>query len=105
MPLYSYDCESCGPFTDWRSMSEAAAPVDCPNCQAPAPRAVSSPFLANMDPGNRIAHQRNEKSAHEPRIEAREKGGHSAHKGHKHPHRHGCGGHSHGHGRPWMIGH
>ena len=105
MPLYSYDCEGCGPFTDWRPMSEAATPVSCPTCRAPAPRAISAPFFANMDPGTRLAHPRTEKSAHEPRVQTREEGRHSDHRGHEHPHRHGCGGHSHGHGRPWMIGH
>jgi len=104
MPIYAYDCEGCGSFTDWQSMSQAAEPAACPQCASLAPRTVSAPFIANMNPNNRIAHQRNEKSAHEPQ-EVVGKQGHHGHKGHSHPHRHGTHGHSHGHGRPWMIGH
>lgn len=105
MPLYDYACGTCGPFRDWRPMSEARAPVDCPVCAEPSRRTVTAPFLANMNPHNRIAHQRNEKSADQPQV-VRKSDGHDAG---AHPHRH-CGhghkpGHSHGHGRPWMIGH
>ena len=101
MPLYTYACEGCGPFSAWQSMSRAADPAACPGCDEPAPRAISAPFLANMDPNNRVAHQRNEKSAHEPQTATRQqldregakRGGHGHH------------GHKHHANRPWMIGH
>ncbi len=101
MPLYIYACEDCGPFSDWRPMSQAADPASCPHCDELAPRTISAPFLANMDPNNRIAHQRNEKSAHEPRVAAREQlDRHGAKRG-----AHGHQGHKHHAARPWMIGH
>ena len=114
MPIYGYDYQACGPFTDMQPMSRASEPMPCPECGEPAPRGISAPFVANMDPNNRIAHQRNEKSAHEPRVASGTPGGH----GHPHSHPHGHG-HSHGarrntglgeglrntHTRPWSIGH
>ena len=104
MPLYDYHCPTCGDFRAWRRMSEAGTPVDCPTCDAAASRAVVAPNLALMNPHNRIAHQRNEKSAHEPRVESRRQQDrpHSHGHGHSHHHHHH---HGHGGGRPWMIGH
>ena len=110
MPLYDYHCEACGPFRSWEAMSAAELAIPCPDCAETAPRSVSAPFLANMDPHNRIAHQRNEKSAHEPEVTTRKQ---MNKRGRKHPHAGGCQHHGHGHhhgqhhggGRPWMIGH
>ena len=107
MPLYDYACSDCGPFREWQSMSAAAMPVDCPACGDTAPRAITAPFIANMNPHNRIAHQRNEKSADEPQVRSGKQVMNSGKKrsgsGH---HRHGHHGHSHAHhGRPWMVGH
>jgi len=91
-------------------MSAATVPADCPSCGAPAPRAITAPFIANMNPHNRIAHQRNEKSADEPVVRSAEqvmragkKRSSGAGAGHRHHGHHGHG-HAH-HGRPWMIGH
>ena len=114
MPLYDYACERCGEFRDWRSMSQCSDPAICPVCGGVAPRIVSAPYIANMNPNSRIAHQRNEKSADAPEVmngkemdrlgakRAGARGGHDhAHGHHGHAHRRG-----HGHsGRPWMIGH
>ncbi len=110
MPIYGYDCEACGPFTDMQPMSRSSEPMPCPDCGKPAPRGISAPFIANMDPNNRIAHQRNEKSAHEPRVASGQPGGHSH--GHDHGHSHGTRrntglgeGLHNTHSRPWSIGH
>ena len=107
MPLYDYACSDCGSFREWQSMSAAAIPADCPACGDPAPRAITAHFIANMSPHNRIAHQRNEKSADEPQVRS---GEHVMRTGKKRSgaghHHHGHHGHSHGHqGRPWMVGH
>ena len=106
MPLYDYACDRCGPFSDWRPMREAADPADCPGCGGTAPRMVSAPFVARMNPHDRVAHQRNEKSAHEPGVVRKKTHDRDPD---AHPHRHGGHahglGHSHGRGRPWMIGH
>jgi putative FmdB family regulatory protein len=73
MPLYDYECRRCGPFREWRSMSDYAKTVDCPECQRPAARSVATPALG-MDAGLRKAHAINEKSAHEPRVVRRRRG-------------------------------
>jgi putative FmdB family regulatory protein len=111
MPLYDYGCGTCGPFREWRSMSEWEAEVACPNCALPAPRLAAAPMLAVLSPNNRIAQERNERSAHEPKVVRRE----DLPQDHRH--------HGHGHGvnplikqqfgdvhkgppdRQWMVGH
>ncbi|MFO1351369.1 MAG: zinc ribbon domain-containing protein [Gammaproteobacteria bacterium] len=106
MPTYDFHCEECGDFAEQRPMSASSEPTVCPICHGAARRVIAAPFLATMKGHNRIAHARNEKSAHEPRVMRREQleGGHSAH-GHRHH------GHEHSHShyqqspRPWMIGH
>jgi len=95
MPLYDYHCPECGTFRAWRSMREAREPAPCPDCERPGGRAMAAPSLALMAGDRRIAHQRNEKSAHEPRLESR-----PAPSDHGHHHHH-----HHKGGRPWMIGH
>jgi len=72
MPLYDYECSSCGPFREWRSMSEWDADIPCPDCSLPAPRQAAAPMLAVLSTNNRIAHERNERSAHEPKVVRRE---------------------------------
>ncbi|WP_282605729.1 zinc ribbon domain-containing protein [Pelagibius sp. Alg239-R121] len=108
MPIYDYTCTNCGPFTEWQSMSLSAAPFPCPTCDRQSERALSAPYIANMDPFNRIAHQRNEKSADTPKMSstpsANDEGGSSKHKGHACSGHHGHK-HKHGPSRPWMIGH
>lgn len=66
MPLYDYRCEQCGTFSALRKMSEASDAVAC-ECGEMAARIITAPYLALMDRATRIAKQRNEKSAHEPR--------------------------------------
>ena len=106
MPVYSYDCTRCGEFEDWRSMSEASDPSACPDCGALAPRAISAPNLATMPRNNRIAHERNEKSADEPRVMSREQHQRMGRtRSHDHHHHNGKA-HAHrSNGRPWMVGH
>ena len=110
MPRYDYSCERCGSFEAWRPMSEYSAPSDCPSCGNPSPRKVTAPFIADMNPHTRIAHERNEKSAHEPRVMSRgemNRLGTKRSGGATHHHHHGHGSHAHHRhsGRPWMIGH
>ena len=116
MPLYEYDCGQCGTFTELQSMSSSADPMACPDCGGLSERAVCTPFIANMDPHNRIAHQRNEKSANEPMVSSGlppgKPHGHGHGHGHSHGHSHGHGkqrglgsGLQHSHGRPWAMGH
>jgi putative FmdB family regulatory protein len=107
MPLYDYGCETCGPFREWRSMSEWQALVPCPSCSLPAPRLAASPMLAVLSSNNRIAHERNERSAHEPKVVRRED------LPHRHHHRSVSplikqqfgDVHESPPSRPWMVGH
>ena len=100
MPLYDYQCDSCGPFREWNAMSEWSAPMPCPRCDTRAERRVTAPFIANMNPHSRIAHERNEKSAHEPRVVRKTRKDPAKHGG-----SHGRHLHVHRGSRPWMIGH
>ena len=106
MPIYGYECEACGPFSEMQRMSRSSEPMPCPDCGKSAPRSISAPFIANMDPNNRIAYQRNEKSAHEPKVKSGMAGGHSH--SHSNGRIRGLGDglhHAHKHGRPWSVGH
>ena len=92
MPLYGYDCPRCGPFSAWGSMAAHEQPADCPCCGGASPRMVAAPNLSCANPTVRLAHQRNERSAHEPRLVTHEQlhGRHGAHghdQGHAHAHR------------------
>lgn len=94
MPLYEFDCQSCGTFEKFRSMSETSKPMFCPTCQAEAKRIYS---VAGLIMTPQSLRSRIEQSA-EPRIVNRSEVKHS----HTHKHNHN---HHHDHGRPWMIGH
>jgi len=85
MPLYDYGCRTCGPFREWRSMSEWEAKVQCPSCSLPASRLAAAPMLGVLSPNKRILHERNERSAHEPKVVRREDLP-GDHRHHKHDH-------------------
>lgn len=103
MPLYEYQCVSCGPFTELRAMKDRNALANCPGCAQAGERLISLPGLRQVSAATRQAHSRNERSAHEPRLVRRE----SAPSAAGHTHGPGCGhaGHGVGGGRPWMLGH
>lgn len=67
MPIYDYRCEHCGDFSALRKMSEAGDSMECVECGEMAVRVISAPYLALMDRNTRVANERNEKSAHEPK--------------------------------------
>lgn len=67
MPLYEYDCEDCGPFTELRPMAQSALPCPCPDCGGDAPRAfLTAPMLACVATDRRIAIETNEKASNRP---------------------------------------
>jgi len=103
MPLYEFNCNACGQFTDLRPLSECAASAACPSCGAAASRIISVPRLAIMERTNRTAWERNERSVHEPRM-AKAVHGHDHSHDRKGKHRHEQRGRLRG-GRPWMLGH
>jgi hypothetical protein len=49
-------------------MRESAKASQCPRCRRQARRVICAPNLALMNESLRRAHERNEKSAHEPRV-------------------------------------
>ena len=108
MILYNYECHQCGRFSAWNSIKNSAKSIACLSCNSPAKRIIAAPYLADMDDNNRIAHFRNEKSAHEPEVVKMINGEHKScnhstprHTEHKRRHIHN---HNHPQ-RPWMIGH
>ncbi len=82
MPLYDFECRRHGPFREWAAMSHSDRPAPCPDCGKPAPRLVASPRLG-IDSTVRKAHAINEKSANEPRVVHRRRGGSMAHDAHR----------------------
>lgn len=107
MPIYQFYCENCGPFEQRRSFQEAGQPLECLKCGDPATRVFTPPSLYKTSAATRIAHARNEKSAHEPRVERRAVNEDTS-SAHPHPHPHPHHHHptqQHGPKRPWMIGH
>ena len=111
MPLYDYQCQTCGPFREWRSMNQCEQSVTCPSCSVPAPRLPTSPRLAVLSSNERIAHERNERSAHQPSVVRRED---LPRHGTPRRHQHGVSPllkqqfgevNRSAHGRPWMVGH
>jgi putative FmdB family regulatory protein len=97
MPIYEYECSEHGLFEAERPMQRSAEANECPACQAPARRVLSTTRTTLLPRATTIARDRNEKSQHAPevrRVEARAA-----------PRRpppalqaaHG--------GRPWMLGH
>jgi putative FmdB family regulatory protein len=71
MPLYDYVCDIDGPFREWQPMSQCDRDVECPICGSPSKRSIAMPFLGRVDRNVRIAHERNERSAEEPKVMAR----------------------------------
>lgn len=108
MPLYDYNCETCGPFRQFRSISDRAAPIACEHCGASVERLLTAPQLNLMSSNNRIAETRNEKSAHEPNVVTMVGRGADQKPVPKAPkplqNKTPRLGHAHSH-RPWMIGH
>lgn len=110
MPIYGYQCDDCGPFSEFCKMADFDKPAPCPACGELAPREASAAYLGRMQPNNRKAHALNEKNSSEPRFvgaqeQLKEKGGSCGHNhghghGHTHTHTHAAPAH-----RPWMVGH
>ena len=115
MPIYDFECPTCGPFTAMRPMAEAADPSACPDCAASAPRAyLTAPAVLGMDGARRRAIAANEKSRSSPEVSSK-----SERYGGKHGPGCGCcagakrrkatfradGGKAFPSSRPWMISH
>lgn len=89
MPLYEFQCETCGYFEQWRSMSNATHPMPCPSCQQIAKRIFSPPVV--MLSGSLPVRRENPEPQRVKRLSEPE----SAKPKYK----------SHADERPWMISH
>jgi putative FmdB family regulatory protein len=72
VPVYDYICERCGLIREWGTIKDASRPITCPTCRSEARRVITAPSLALMPAGQKAAHLRNERSAHEPLVQRRE---------------------------------
>jgi len=68
MPLYEYQCESHGVFDEFAPGSASNEPAACPVCEQASARILSIPRFKQMSGGVMKAHERNEKSRHEPHV-------------------------------------
>ncbi len=113
MPIYDYECEDCGAFTQMRPMAQCDLASECPRCGANAPRAfLTAPYLAGMSAERRLAFATNERSSHAPQRFTADSGqGHGAGCGCCSPqlkrktNRHKSGAKSFPTSRPWMLSH
>lgn len=79
MPVYEYLCDSCGPFTEMRPMSEFELPQPCETCGADAPRVIlTAPRFSCMPTETLKAHATNERSRNAPKTLNEYKASHSA---------------------------
>lgn len=81
MPIYEYECSEHGRFDELRGFAENRLPADCPVCGARCERAVSLPRAPLLDGAVVRAHDRNEKSRHEPAVHAGRLAEHAVFKG------------------------
>jgi putative FmdB family regulatory protein len=71
VPLYEYECREHGVFDLVRSLSDWKSRGRCPRCENEAERILSAPAVSRMARSDVIAHDRNERSRHEPRVAER----------------------------------
>lgn len=90
MPLYEFNCDTCGQFEAWRTLAELEKPMLCPSCAVVSKR-IFSPPMVNLNSGSLFSIA--SKANSEPQVVKREKEPSSP----KYQSPKG--------GRPWMIGH
>ncbi|HTK08584.1 MAG TPA: zinc ribbon domain-containing protein [Ktedonobacteraceae bacterium] len=97
MPLYEFQCDSCGSFTHWRAFAQASEAMICPTCQRVVRRLYTPPGLYRVPAELAKARYRAEKSAFEPEIVRRQRPA-SGEKEQAKPFQQS-------HGRPWQLEH
>lgn len=88
MPLYEFQCTTCGPFEQLRSLAEMDLPIACPTCEALAQRVFAPPRF-QLSTTLRLR----DCLSSEPQVVKRHQ--------EPAPPRY----HTHPQGRPWMISH
>jgi putative FmdB family regulatory protein len=86
MPLYEFQCDGCGVFDLWRSMSESSNPAHCPGCNERGKRIFSPPMtLSSKGSLKRVSAEpelvKRDLEPKQPRVQY------------------------HAGSRPWMVGH
>jgi putative FmdB family regulatory protein len=66
--LYEFACPDCGPFEQWRPVSQSGSPATCPRCHADATRVLTPPNLVRTPRVVSRMRDLEEKSAHEPEV-------------------------------------
>ena len=80
MPVYDYKCREHGLFYELASVEDSALPALCPQCAAPSARIIMvAPEVLAMAPNKRQAHERNERSQHEPLVSSQDQRQHDKH--------------------------
>ena len=109
MPLYDYQCPCGTDFSLARPIAARDDRAECPDCGGLGRRRLAAPRLTMLARNTRVAHERNERAAHEPRVVRRGSEEHAHETGHRHGpgcgHAHPAHSHAHGPSRPWMLGH
>ncbi|WP_046292382.1 FmdB family zinc ribbon protein [Pandoraea oxalativorans] len=67
MPIYDFECATCGPFAVMRRIADRDTACHCPACGSEGSRVITAPSLALMGSARRTAHATNERAAHAPR--------------------------------------
>lgn len=69
MPVYQYNCATCGSFEETASISRFADPCECPSCGALSPRnLLSVPQLSTLNSKARAGHMINERASDNPKL-------------------------------------
>ncbi len=72
MPIYEYQCPSCGIFERSVSMARCSEPSECPDCRLASSRVLSAVRGAQLSAAEVRARDRNLRSRHEPRVVSKE---------------------------------
>ena len=105
MPIYEYECDKHGIFSQLKSISHRNDDTVCPSCGHTSSRLVSTPALSIMTASNRSAWERNEKSAHEPIRKKKHVCSHSCNHANSSTSSHEKYVKPSAESRPWMLGH
>ena len=97
MPLFEFQCRTCGSFEEFISLESYESKVNCPSCKKNSYRVYNSPNVYKTSPSFIKAKGINEKNQESPVVKTINQKNHSEHN-HSHSHHHT----SH---TPWMVGH
>ena len=69
MPIYEYDCPTCGDFTALCKMDARNEPCACPICAVASPRVIlTAPGLSTLASNTRKGIEINERASHAPKT-------------------------------------